>query len=194
MVQLCRDASPYAFGSGVLFNLLNLALVGFSCSTSPCAGASSAKRLPPKYEARSLDRKTIPTMNCDASALLVVDFQSRLMLAILDGAAATTNAQSLKRSSFWRAFNERRSPGRSQPWAAAAVLPVLHRKMPPEGLAGALHRDAVRRSDGAASSVSVHGLQSHRTGRLLAIAMPIDTRAGPTAGSPIRPEDLSGRR
>jgi len=29
MVQLCRDASPYAFGSGVLFNLLNLALVGF---------------------------------------------------------------------------------------------------------------------------------------------------------------------
>ena len=85
----------------------------FSCSTSPCAGASSAKRLPPKYEARSLDRKTIPTMNCDASALLVVDFQSRLMLAILDGAAATTNAQSLKRSSFWRAFNERRSPGRS---------------------------------------------------------------------------------
>jgi hypothetical protein len=30
------------------------------------------------------------------------------------------------------------------PWAAAAVLPILRRKMPHEGLAGAPHRDAVR--------------------------------------------------
>jgi hypothetical protein len=42
-----------------------------------------------------------------------------------------------------------------QPWAAAAVLPVLRRKMPPEGLAWASHRDVVRQSGGAASPVSV---------------------------------------
>jgi hypothetical protein len=35
-----------------------------------------------------------------------------------------------------------------QPRAAAAVLPVLRREMPSEGLAGVLRRDAVRRSDG----------------------------------------------
>src|ERR1700733_13096888 len=34
-----------------------------------------------------------------------------------------------------------------QPWAAAAVLPGLQRRMPPEGLAGTPHRDAVWRSD-----------------------------------------------
>ena len=33
-----------------------------------------------------------------------------------------------------------------QSWAAAAALPVLQWKKPPEGLAGALHRNAVRRS------------------------------------------------
>jgi hypothetical protein len=37
----------------------------------------------------------------------------------------------------------------------AAVLPVLRRKMPPEGLAWASHRDVVRQSGGAASPVSV---------------------------------------
>ena len=31
-------------------------------------------------------------------------------------------------------------------------------------------------------------------GRLLASAMPIDTRAGPTSGSPFRPDELSRRR
>ena len=50
----------------------------------------------------------------------------------------------------------------------------LQRKMPPEGLAGSLHRDAVRRSDCAASSVSMHHLQSHRDERRLATALPID--------------------
>jgi hypothetical protein len=44
------------------------------------------------------------------------------------------------------------------PRAVAAVLSILRRKMPPEGLAGALHRDAVRRSDGAASPISVRRL------------------------------------
>jgi hypothetical protein len=42
----------------------------------------------------------------------------------------------------------------------------------------------VRRSDGAACPLSVHCLQSHRDGRVLAIAMPIGTSAGPAAGSP----------
>ena len=37
-------------------------------------------------------------------------------------------------------------------------------------------------------------LQSHRDGRVLAIAMPIDARAGPPAGSPLCPDELSGRR
>jgi len=61
-----------------------------------------------------------------------------------------------------------------QPWAAAAVLPGLQRKMPPEGMAGSLHCDAVWRSDCAASSVSMHHLQSHRDERRLATALPID--------------------
>jgi hypothetical protein len=61
------------------------------------------------------------------------------------------------------------------PWTAAAMLPVLRRKMSPEGLAGALPRNAVRRSDGPASQVSVSCLQSHRDGLVLAIAMPINT-------------------
>jgi hypothetical protein len=79
------------------------------------------------------------------------------------------------------------------PWAAAAVLPVLRRKMPPEGLARALHRDAVRRSDGAASAVSMPCLQSHRDGRVLAIAMPLDAGTGSTASSPFGRDDLSRR-
>jgi len=58
-----------------------------------------------------------------------------------------------------------------QPWAAAAVLLGL----PPEGLAGTPHRDAVWRGDGAASPISKHRLQSHRDERRLAIALPIDT-------------------
>ena len=49
------------------------------------------------------------------------------------------------------------------------------RKMPPEGLAEPSHSDAVWRSDGAASQVSMHRLRSHRDGRRLAIALPIDT-------------------
>jgi hypothetical protein len=61
------------------------------------------------------------------------------------------------------------------PWAAAAVLAGLQRKMPPEGLAGTPHRDVVWRSDCAASSVSMHRLQPHRDERWLAIALPIDT-------------------
>ena len=59
--------------------------------------------------------------------------------------------------------------------AAAAVLLGLQRKMPPEGLAGTPHRDAVWRSDGVTSPVSMHRLQSHRDERRLAIALPIDT-------------------
>jgi hypothetical protein len=59
--------------------------------------------------------------------------------------------------------------------AAAAVLLGLQRKMPPEGLAGTPHRDAVWRGDGAASAVSMHRLQTHRDERQLAIALPIDT-------------------
>jgi hypothetical protein len=55
------------------------------------------------------------------------------------------------------------------------VLLGLQRKMPPEGLAGAPHRDAVWRGDGAASQVSMHRLQSHRNERWVAIALPIDT-------------------
>jgi hypothetical protein len=62
-----------------------------------------------------------------------------------------------------------------QPWAAAAVLPGLQRKMPPEGPAATPHQAAVWRSDCAASSVSMHRLQSHRDERWLAIALPIDT-------------------
>ena len=48
-------------------------------------------------------------------------------------------------------------------------------KMPSEGLAEPSHSDAVWRSDGAASQVSMHRLRSHRDGRRLAIALPIDT-------------------
>ena len=44
-------------------------------------------------------------------------------------------------------------------------------KMPSEGLAEPSHSDAVWRSDGAASQVSMH----RRDGRRLAIALPIDT-------------------
>jgi hypothetical protein len=62
-----------------------------------------------------------------------------------------------------------------QPQAAAAVLLGLQRKMPSEGLAEPSHSDAVWRSDGAASQVSMHRLRSHRDGRRLAIALPIDT-------------------
>jgi hypothetical protein len=96
------------------------------------------------------------------------------------------------------ASGERSTSGRfragRQPWAAAAVPPGLQRKMPPEGLAWTPHRDAVWRSDCAASSVSMHHQQSHRDERRLAIAMPIDARAGPTAGSSFRLDDLSRRR
>jgi hypothetical protein len=63
------------------------------------------------------------------------------------------------------------------------------RKIPPEGLVETPDRDAVRRSDGAASPVSVHCPHSHRDRRGLAIAMPIDTRARPTVGSPFRLDD-----
>jgi hypothetical protein len=55
------------------------------------------------------------------------------------------------------------------------VLLGLQQKMPPEGLARTPHRNAVWRSDGAASPVSMHCLQSHRDERRLAIALPIDT-------------------
>jgi hypothetical protein len=55
------------------------------------------------------------------------------------------------------------------------MLPVLRWKMPPEGLAGTPHRNAVWRSDGVASPVSMLRLQSHRDERRLAIALPIDT-------------------
>jgi hypothetical protein len=37
----------------------------------------------------------MPTMNCETSALLVVDFQSRLMPAIDNGAAVTVDARHL---------------------------------------------------------------------------------------------------
>ena len=40
---------------------------------------------------------------------------------------------------------------------------------------GTPHRNAVWRSDGAASPVSMHRLQSHRDERQLAIMLPIDT-------------------
>jgi hypothetical protein len=52
-----------------------------------------------------------------------------------------------------------------------AVLPVLDRKMPPEGLAG--QRIATLFGKVTDSPVSVPCLQSHRDGRKLAIAMPI---------------------
>jgi hypothetical protein len=77
------------------------------------------------------------------------------------------------------ASGERSTSGRfrtsRQPWAAAAVLLSLRRKIPPEGLAGTPHRDAVWCGDGAASQVSMHRLQSHRDERWLAIALPINT-------------------
>ena len=74
-----------------------------------------------------------------------------------------------------RAFNERSLRASRQPRAAAAGLLGLQRKMPSEGLAEPSHSDAVWRSDGAASQVSMHRLRSHRDGRRLAIALPIDT-------------------
>ena len=77
------------------------------------------------------------------------------------------------------ASGERSTSGRfrtsRQPWAAAAVLLSLQWKMPPEGLAGTPHSDAVWRGDGAASAVSMHRLQSDRDERRLAIALPVDT-------------------
>ena len=59
--------------------------------------------------------------------------------------------------------------------AAAAVLPILRQEMPPEGLAGALHRDVVRRGASAASSAAVPCLRSHRDRCVSATALPIDT-------------------
>ena len=77
---------------------------------------------------------------------------------------------------------------------SAAGLLVLRREMPRQGLAASPDRDAVRRGDRAAAAVSLHWLWPHRDGCQLAIALSVDTGAGPAASASFRPDALSRRR
>lgn len=77
-----------AFGSGVLFNVLNLALVGFLVTRQSRWDFVSVK--PPPEGANAM-----PALDRETSALLVIDFQLRLMPAIEDGVSVVANARRL---------------------------------------------------------------------------------------------------
>ena len=58
-------------------------------------------------------------------------------------------------------------------------------------LAASPDRNAARRGDRAAAAVSLHWLWPHRDGCQLAIALSVDTGAGPAPGASFRPHALS---
>jgi len=74
---------------------------------------------------------------------------------------------------------------------SAAGLLGLRREMPRQGLAASSGRDAIRRSDRAAAAISLHWLWPHRNGYQLAIALSVDTGAGPAPSASFRPHALS---
>ena len=77
---------------------------------------------------------------------------------------------------------------------SAAGLLVLRREMPRQGLAASPDCDAVRHGGRAAAAISLRRLWSWRDSYQLAVALSVDTGAGPAASASVRLDALSRRR
>ena len=84
-------------------------------------------------------------------------------------------------------------PGQG-PRRSATGMPALWPHLPCEGLPGPCSRDAVRPGHGTASPLSLPRVWRDGGWPCLAIALPVDTGAGPVAGASLRPDDLPDGR